>query len=79
MNFIGFRKPPFCFKNGLTLKWSHFELLSVKLLSFSEQNVSIFTNRSSFVRSSRPEVLCVKGVLKISQYSQKSTCVGVSF
>ena len=33
----------------------------------------------SFFRSSRPEVLCKKGVLEISQYSQENTCVRESF
>ena len=30
-------------------------------------------------RNSRPEVFCKKGVLKISQNSQESTCARVSF
>ena len=38
-----------------------------------------FSNSRAIFRSSRPEVLCKKGVLEISQNSQESTCVRVSF
>ena len=35
--------------------------------------------RCSGYRSSRPEMFCDKGALKVSQYSQENICVGVSF
>ena len=55
-----------------------------KCFAFSSENgpIRFFQNlngKSLNYTSSRPEVFCGKGALKISQNSQENTCARVSF
>ena len=58
--------------------------MSVKLLSILFSLICLIMVQKEFdscstVKGSRLQMLFKIGVLKISQYSQENTCVGVSF
>ena len=72
-------------RNWHQLLFSGFCVVMVELIWYmfwwldAEVNLQVLYCQISHIRSSRPELFCKKGVLRISQNSQESTCARVSF